>query len=263
MITTLPGVRMEGERALVTGSTSGIGKAIAIEFAAERAQVVVHGRDEARGAAVVDTITGAGGRAVFVAADLGTPNACEALIARTVDELGGLTVLVNNAVASPDGNDATVGDMDPDYWDGALRVNLTAPMLLSRAAIPHMIDAGHGSIVNISSRQGERPSPGLAAYAASKGGLNALTRAIAVDHAGAGIRCNTISPGYVVNERRDAEITPERLERLEGMHLTRLGQARDVAFAAVYLACSESEYLTGINLQLDGGSSNVRALKLG
>jgi len=254
---------MEGERALVTGSTSGIGKAIAVEFAAEGAHVVVHGRDEARGAAVVDTITGAGGHAVFVAADLGDDGACEQLVATAVRHLGGMTVLVNNAVASPDGHDSTVGDMDVAYWEGALRVNLTAPMLLSKAAIPHMVDAGHGSIVNISSRQGERPSRGLAAYATAKGGLNALTRAIAVDHASSGIRCNTISPGYVVNERRDADITPERRERLEGMHLTRLGQARDVAYAAVYLACSESEYLTAVNLQLDGGGSNVRASKLG
>jgi meso-butanediol dehydrogenase/(S,S)-butanediol dehydrogenase/diacetyl reductase len=153
--------------------------------------------------------------------------------------------------------------MDTDHWEAAIRVNLTAPMWLCRAAIPHMQRAGHGAIVNVSSRQAERPSRGFGAYAASKGGLNAMTRALAVDYADDHIRCNTLSPGFVVNERRDADMTPERRERISRMHLTRLGEARDVAYAAVYLASHESEYLTGINLQLDGGSSNARAASLG
>jgi NAD(P)-dependent dehydrogenase (short-subunit alcohol dehydrogenase family) len=123
--------------------------------------------------------------------------------------------------------------------------------------------AGHGAIVNISSRQAERASKGFAAYVAAKGGLNALTRAIAVDYAHDHIRCNTISPGYVLNDRRDADITPDRRQRYEGMHLTRLGIAADVANAAVYLASRESEFVTGTNLQLDGGSSIARALTLG
>jgi NAD(P)-dependent dehydrogenase (short-subunit alcohol dehydrogenase family) len=256
-------VRLAGETALVTGSTAGIGKAIALEFATQGARVCVHGRDAARGAAVVDEIAAEGGEAAFLPAELDTGDACGALIAAAAAVWGSLTVLVNNAVASPDGHDAAVADLDPEYWEHALRVNLTAPMLLCRAAIPLMIDAGHGSIINVSSRQAERPSPGLAAYAASKGGLNALTRSVAVEYAQHGIRCNTISPGYVVNERRDAQLAPERRQRLEAMHLTRLGEARDVAWAAVYLASPESELLTGINLQLDGGSSIARAAALG
>ena len=98
-----------------------------------------------------------------------------------------------------------------------------------------MTDAGHGSIVNISTRPAERANR-VAAYIASKAGLNGLTRAIAVDYAERGIRCNTISPGYVLNDRRDADLTAERRAQLEGMHLTRLGDAGDVAYAAVYLA---------------------------
>ena len=93
--------------------------------------------------------------------------------------------------------------------------------------------------------------------------MNGLTRAIAVDYADDGIRCNTVSPGYVLNDRRDADITPERRERYEGMHLTRLGVATDIAYAVVYLASRESEFVTGINLQLDGGSSIARGLTLG
>lgn len=256
-------MRLAGEIALVTGSTAGIGRAIAVEFAAQGARVGVHGRDAGRGGAVVDQIVAAGGDATFLAGDLTDEDACRGLVASIVAQLGGLTVLVNNAVASTGSHDATVGELDTAAWEHALRVNLTAPMWLCRDAIPHLRAAGHGSIVNVSSRQAERPSPGLAAYAASKGGMNALTRAVAVEEARHGIRCNTISPGYVINERRDADLAPERRARLEAMHLTRLAEARDVAFAAVYLASHESALLTGINLQLDGGSSVARAASLG
>jgi NAD(P)-dependent dehydrogenase (short-subunit alcohol dehydrogenase family) len=259
---TFGGVRMAGELALVTGSTSGIGRAIAIEFAAQGARVVVTGRNEERGKAVVGEIERAGGDAAFIAADLTSEDACAALVAAAVAYLGGLTVLVNNAAGSVSG-DAAVGDLTTETWDAILRVDLTAPMWLCRAAIAPMQAAGHGSIVNISSRQAERASKGLAAYVAAKGGLNALTRAIAVDYASENIRCNTISPGYVLNDRRDADLAPERKRRYEGMHLTRLGSASDAAHAAVYLASRESEFVTGINLQLDGGSSIARALTLG
>ena len=126
-----------------------------------------------------------------------------------------------------------------------------------------MAAAGHGAIVNVSSRAGQRGSPGYAAYAASKGGLDALTRSIAIDHAGQGIRCNTVSPGYILNERRDADLDDQRRRRLEAMHLTRLGQPADVAHAVLYLASREAEFVTGIMLPVDGGSSTARARTLG
>jgi NAD(P)-dependent dehydrogenase (short-subunit alcohol dehydrogenase family) len=257
-------VRLQGEIALVTGSTSGIGKAIATAFAGEGARVVVTGRDEERGAAAVDAIAARGSEVVFVAADLSDEDACAGLVDTAVDRFGGLTVLVNNAVASTvDETDGPVGELTTRSWEASFRVNLTAPMWLARAAVPHMVQAGHGSIVNISSRAAERASRGLAAYIASKGGLNALTRSIAVDYAERNIRCNTISPGYVLNERRDAELTADRRAHLEGMHLTRLGEASDVAHAAVYLASRESEFVTGVNLPLDGGGSAARGTTLG
>ncbi len=257
-------MRLGGELALVTGSTAGIGKAIAMRFAAEGAAVVVTGRNAGRADAVVDVIRATGATAFAVMADLGDEAECTRLVAAAVEQLGGLTVLVNNAVAGiVDEHDAPVADLTTAAWDATLRVNLSAPMWLCRTAIPAMRAAGHGSIVNVSSRQAERASAGLAAYIATKAGLNGLTRSIAVDEAAYGIRCNTVSPGYVVNERRDAEITPERRARLEAMHLTRLGEADDVAHACVYLASRESEFLTGANLPLDGGGSAARGAVLG
>jgi len=253
---------MVGEKAVVTGSTAGIGRAIAIAFAAEGAAVVVTGRDKARGDATVSEITAAGGTAHFVAADLRDEEACTALVDGAAQRLGGLTVLVNNA-AGGDVKDATVATMDTAAWDAILRVDLTAPMWCARVAIAHMRVAGGGAIVNIGSRQGERASAGLAAYVAAKAGMNGLTRAIAVEEAANGIRCNTVSPGYVLNDRRDAQLSDERRAALQGMHLTRLGLADDVASACVYLASRESGFVTGINLQLDGGSSIARARTLG
>jgi NAD(P)-dependent dehydrogenase (short-subunit alcohol dehydrogenase family) len=253
---------MAGEKAVVTGSTAGIGRAVAIAFATEGAAVVVTGRNNERGEAVVADITSAGATAHFIAADLTDERACTALIDQAAERLDGLTVLVNNA-AGGDTKDSDVAAMDTAAWDAIVRVDLTAPMWCARAAIAHMRTAGTGAIVNVSSRQGERASPGLAAYVAAKAGLNGLTRAIAVEEAKHGIRCNTVSPGYVLNDRRDAELSVERRSTLEGMHLTRLGLADDVASACVYLASRESGFVTGINLQLDGGSSIARARTLG
>lgn len=255
-------MRLDGERVLVTGSTSGIGKQVAITCASEGARVCVHGRDAARGAAVVRTITDAGGHATFLAADVADESACTTLVDRAAAELGGLTVLVNNAAAGSGGK-SPVGDVDTTLWERVLRVNLTSVAWLCRAAIPHLLAAGHGSIVNVSSRQAERASAGFAPYVASKGGLNALTRSIAVDYGRKHIRCNALSVGYVENERRDAGMTPERRAELEAMHLTRLGRADDVAWAVVYLASRESEFVTGALLPVDGGGTIARGRVLG
>ena len=267
--------RLEGELALVTGSTSGLGKVIARRFAAEGAAVCVTGRDQARGQQVVAEIGQpggpaggqaggqAGGRAVFIAADLEAPAECERLVRDASAALGGLTVLINNAVASSAGGDGPVAEVDPDAWERILRVNLGGPAFLCRAAIPAMRAQGHGAIVNISSRAAERGTPRLAAYTASKGGMNALTRSIAVDYAADGIRCNTIQPGYLLHERRDADLDAARRARLEGMVLGPLGTAEDVALAAVYLASREAAHITGITLPVDGGSTSARGLVLG
>jgi len=251
--------RLDGEVAVVTGSTSGIGAEIARLFAAEGASVVVTGRNAQRGAEVVEQ---ANGRATFVAADLSSPDAAETVVGAAVSQFGSLTVLVNNAIES-DVRDGPVGEVSDETWQRVLSVNVVAAARLCRAAIPIMTEAGHGSIVNISSKAARRAPRRLAAYIASKGALEALTRSIAMDYAEQGIRCNTLSPGYVLNERRDANLTEERRRQLEGMILTRLTEARDIAYAALYLASSEAEVVTGILLPVDGGGSTARGRTLG
>ena len=245
--------RLEGEVALVTGSTTGIGKAIAQRFAHEGASVIVTGRDRERGDRVVRDCEG---RAIFVSADLTDPTSADVLVNAAIEQFGRLTVLVNNAAGSA--GDGPVANLTDEQWRAILDVDLLAPARLCRVALPPLRECGHGSIINISSRAATRASRGLAGYIAAKGALEALTRSIAVDEAAHGVRCNAISPGYVLNERRDASITDEERARREAMHLIGLGDADDVAFAAVYLASTESKWLTGSVLPLDGGSSAAR-----
>jgi NAD(P)-dependent dehydrogenase (short-subunit alcohol dehydrogenase family) len=245
--------RLEGEVALITGSTAGIGQAIAQRFAAEGASVLVTGRDRERGERVVQ---GCNGRGSFVSADLQDPSTPEVLVRAAIEHFGRLTILVNNAAGST--GDGPVAELADDLFRAILEIDLLVPARLCREALPYLRECGHGSIVNVSSRAATRASRGLAGYIAAKGGLEALTRSIAVDEAAHGVRCNAISPGYVLNDRRDADITDEERARREAMHLLGLGTPDDVAHAAVYLASSESRWLTGSVLPLDGGSSAAR-----
>jgi NAD(P)-dependent dehydrogenase (short-subunit alcohol dehydrogenase family) len=254
--------RLAGHVALITGATSGIGREIALVFGNNGARVVVTGRNAERGGDVAEAIHDAGGEALFRAGDLDHEGDCDDLVEFAVEAFGGLTVLVNNAATS-DVSDSAVHDMRTDAWDEIIRVDLTATAWLSRAAIGPMLDAGTGRIVNISSRAGSQGIPGHAAYSAAKGGLDSLTRSIAVDYADKGIRCNAIAAGYVLNEVRDRALTDERRAELDARHLTRVGTARDVANAALFLACDESDWITGITLPVDGGSTIARAASFG
>src|SRR5262249_18800548 len=146
-----------------------------------------------RGTAVAGKVRAEGGDATFIGADLALEADCIALVRQAADHYGAVTVLVNNAVAVA--SDGPAGKADSAAWDAAFRVNLLAPALLCREVIPHMREAGHGSIVNISSRAAERGTPNYAAYTASKGGLNALAYSISADYGREGIRCNTVQPG--------------------------------------------------------------------
>ena len=252
--------RLAGEVAVVTGSTAGLGKEVARLFAAEGAHTVVTGRNTERGEAIAAELRAAGGDATFFGADLTVEAEARALIRRAIERYGPVTVLVNNAVA-PEiiAADRMLLEVPPEVWHAMYDVIVLGAVRLIDEALPGMLAAGHGSIVNISSRTAERSSPKLAAYTAAKGALNALARSITLDYARRGIRCNTVQPGYIVHETRDADMTPERRRYIDDMTLTRPATARDVAHAIVFFASSEAECISGATLQVDGGSSFVRA----
>jgi NAD(P)-dependent dehydrogenase (short-subunit alcohol dehydrogenase family) len=251
--------RLHGEVAIVTGSTAGLGVAIARRFSNEGARVVVTGRSLARGERVATEIG-----ATFIGADLTAEGGCRHLVEETVRRIGRPTVLVNNAIDPGTGPpDGAVADIDADVWRHMLDIVLIAAATLCQLAVPHMLEAGHGSIVNISSRAAARGTPGTTAYAASKAGLEALARSLTIDYARRGIRCNVVQAGYILHETRDAQITEDRLARYQAMHLTRLPTAADVAAAVLFLASDEAEVISGVTLPVDGGSSAARGRTLG
>lgn len=256
--------RLDGEIAIVTGSTAGLGVEIARLLAEEGAATVVTGRNRERGESIAAEIAAGGAGCAFIGADLGDEEQRRALVDGTRERFGPATVLVNNAVSpAAIAADGPVADTDDALWEEMLQVNLIGVAGMCRLTIPGMLEAGHGSIVNVSSRAAERGTSGLSAYTASKGGMNALTRSITVDYAARGVRCNTVQPGYILNEERDAGSSAERMERFEAMHMTRLATARDVAYAVLFLASSEAEVISGVTLPVDGGSTAVRGLTLG
>jgi NAD(P)-dependent dehydrogenase (short-subunit alcohol dehydrogenase family) len=250
---------LAGEVAIVTGSTAGLGKEIARLFVAEGASVVVTGRNRDRGEALAGALRADGGEASFIAADLSIEDDTHALVETTIATYGALHVLVNNAV-SPEiiAQDGKAADVSSAIWEAMLRVNVIGAAWLLQKAIPQMLAQGRGSIVNISSRTAERASPRLAAYTASKGAMNALARSITLDYGREGIRCNTVQPGYILHEERDADLTPERRRYIEDMCITRPPTALDVAYAVVFFASRESECISGVTLQVDAGSSAGR-----
>jgi NAD(P)-dependent dehydrogenase (short-subunit alcohol dehydrogenase family) len=257
-------VRLKGETALVTGSTGGgLGTEIARLFASEGAAVVVSGRTVARGTALVEDLRSGGCHAEFVAADLSRRSECARLVDDAVAALGSLSILVNCAVPLRTGDDGPAGAVSDEIWDEMFLVNATAPRWLVERVVPHMLAAGRGSIVNVTSRTALRGTPDLAAYSASKAALEGLTRSIAMDYSRAGIRCNAVAPGFITGKDRVGALAEETRRRFEAMHLTRMPTTRDVAHAVLFLASEEAGAITGVTLPVDGGGSAVRGLTLG
>ena len=238
---------LEGISALVTGATSGIGKAAAEELGRRGAEVIVHGRDSARGAAVVGTITGEGGKARFVAADLSDPAQLDDL----AEQAGPVDVLVNNAGISWFGPTA---DLDVATFDQLFTANVLAPYFLVAALAPKMAARGGGSIINIGSMAGQIGMPGLAAYSATKGALASMTRSWAAEFSPAGIRVNTVAVGPVYT----AIQSPEQTEAFGATTImARAAQPDEIASVIAFLASPRASYITGAVIAADGGRTAI------
>jgi NAD(P)-dependent dehydrogenase (short-subunit alcohol dehydrogenase family) len=250
-------MRLKDSVAIVTGSSSGLGRAIAILFAQEGAKVVVNAdRNVAGGEETVATIKEAGGEAIFVQASVASSQDCQRLVQAAVDAFGGVDILVNNAGVEIRGG---VLALTEEEWDKMLDVDLKGIYLCSKEAIPHMIEAGGGSIVNVGSVLSFDVIPERAAYCAAKAGAVHLSKSIALDYAKYGIRCNLLAPGAFLTplleqsmiDSGDYEGTKQVLTNKSVFG--RMGEPEELAQAAVFLASDESSFVTGSVLNCDGG----------
>jgi NAD(P)-dependent dehydrogenase (short-subunit alcohol dehydrogenase family) len=248
--------RVEGKVAVVTGAASGIGRATARALAAEGARVGIADVDEAGGERVAAGIREAGGDAFFRRTDVRSMADLEAVVAEAAGRQGRLDVLVNNAAVSVAGS---AGEMSEEDWARVVDVNLTGVWRGMRVAIPRMLAQGGGSIVNLSSVQARVGFLGWAGYAASKGGIDALTRQAAVEYASRGIRVNAIVPGTIATQMNECIMAespdPDAvMANWVAMHpMGRVGQPEEVAAAIVFLACDDAAFVTGELLRVDGG----------
>jgi NAD(P)-dependent dehydrogenase (short-subunit alcohol dehydrogenase family) len=240
---------LEGKLALVTGATSGIGQAAAMQLAAQGATVIVHGRDTVRGAAVVADIESSGGTARFVGADLAEP--AEAL--RLAEEAGQVDILVNNAGFAWFGPSANLA---VDTLEQLFAANVQAPYLLVSVLAPKMVARGGGVILNIASRAGIVGQPNSAAYGATKAALASLARSWATEFGPGGVRVNAISPGPVYTNAVEREL----LDALgQTTVLGRAAEPIEVAEVIGFLASPRASYITGVNVPVDGGRMGARS----
>lgn len=234
---------LEGKVALVTGATSGIGEAAALQVAAQGATVIVHGRDVERGAAVVKEIESAGGSARFVGADLSQP--AEAL--RLASEVGEVDILVNNAGFAWFG---PTEKLATDTLNQLFTANVQAPYLLVSVLAPKMVSRGHGVIINVASRAGIVGQPTTAAYGATKAALASLARSWSAEYGPAGVRVNSISPGPVYTNAAERELFDALAATTV---LGRAGDAQEVADLIGFLASPRASFITGADVPIDGG----------
>jgi len=248
--------RLSGKVALITGGGTGIGRAIALAFAREGAGVAVAGRRVEKLREVTEEIEKQGGAGLALECDVAQAEDVQRAVRETAKRFGRLNVLVNNAGVV---HVSTVEGIDEEEWDRLMMVNLKGPFLTSRAVLPEFRKCGGGAIVNIGSVLGLVAMRDRAAYAASKGGVTMLTKAMAVDHAHENIRVNCICPSLVETELLKGVFSGspggEELKkaRVATIPLGRVGKPEDVAELAVFLASEESSWLTGAAIPLDGG----------
>jgi len=250
--------RFEGRTIVVIGGARGIGGATARGFAVEGGAVVVADLLEAEGEATVNAIRAGGGEATFVSCDVSVPSQVEALVAQAVARYGGVDVLFNNVGIARYGK---VEDLSIEDWDTTMATNLRGMFLACKFTIPEMRKRGGGVIVNTASALAHGSQALTAAYCASKGGVLALTRTIAIDHAAENIRCNSISPGTIdtpIVRIAATQIRPGHEDELAAewghLHpLGRMGLASEVANLVLFLASDDSSFITGSDYPIDGG----------
>jgi NAD(P)-dependent dehydrogenase (short-subunit alcohol dehydrogenase family) len=245
--------RLDHKVALVTGGGAGIGKAIALLFAEEGARVVVTGRRKELLDQVVSEIEQGRGQGLAVPGSVTEEPDVRAAVEQTVRAFGRINILVNNAAVGAFGK--LVHETDDETWDEQLAINLTGVFRVTRAVLPEMLKTGGGSIVNISSVSALVGFPGNAAYSATKGGLNAFSRCVAMDYAHQGIRSNAICPGLVDTPMASDLINnPERMTQvMQAYPLARPGTPEEVAKLVLYLASDDSSWVTGSIFTIDGG----------
>lgn len=246
--------RFQGKVAMVTGGASGIGAAFCRRLVAEGARVLVADRDESAGRALAEEL---GAPAAFLQTDVSSAEDCAAAVALCGERFGGLDLVVNSAGI---GEGAPVADLEESLWDQVLDVNLKGVYLMSRAALPALVERGGGVILNLASLAGMVAAPGMGAYGASKAGVLHFTRILALENARHGVRVNALCPVWTDTPmlRRHLEATGKPERTLRGMLATvplgRLATAEDVAAAGLFLASDEASFITGVALPIDGGA---------
>ena len=244
--------KLEGKTAIVTGAGSGIGKGIAKRFAKEGAKVIVSDIDTEGGKDVVKEIEDSDGEAIFVRTDVSESKDVSELVEETLEEYDEIDILVNNAgvyIQKP------ITEMEIDEWDKVLDVNLKGDFLMIRSVAQEMIEEGEGNIINVSSIAGKVGYPNSAAYSASKGGIIAMTRALALELSPKGINVNAIAPGVIKTAMTEDLLEDEDVseQMLANTPIGRFGKPDDIASAAVYLASEESDFVTGETMFVEGG----------